>query len=192
MNQTALIVEHGVDEMAAAGLEPLPSRLVRPPRVKGSPVHFECRLHQIVALPGHKPSSVHHVVIGHVVAVHIDDAALTDGWPRGCSQDAADRAARLQGLHQRRVRCSRWRSRRPKTTWSRGKAGKRGVTELAGERIEPMGLFEITPELARESGFLGVVDLLKVAKHGKGENVYLVRFHHIGPPSNVAGEKASR
>jgi flavin reductase (DIM6/NTAB) family NADH-FMN oxidoreductase RutF len=79
MNQTALIIEHGVDEMAATGLEPLPSRLVRPPRVKGSPVHFECRLHQIVTLPGHKPSSEHHVVIGQVVAVHIDDAALTDG-----------------------------------------------------------------------------------------------------------------
>ncbi len=63
--------------MAAVGLDPLPSRLVRPPRVKGSPVHFECRLHQIIALPGHKPSSNHFVVIGRVVAVHIDDAALT-------------------------------------------------------------------------------------------------------------------
>jgi flavin reductase (DIM6/NTAB) family NADH-FMN oxidoreductase RutF len=77
MNQTALFVERGVDEMAAAGLEQLPSRLVRPPRVKGSPVHFECRFHQIITLPGHKPSSEHHVVIGRVVAVHIDDAALT-------------------------------------------------------------------------------------------------------------------
>jgi flavin reductase (DIM6/NTAB) family NADH-FMN oxidoreductase RutF len=77
MNETALIVEGGVDELRAAGLEALPSRLVRPPRVKGSPVQFECRLHQIVALPGHVPSSAHHVVIGRVVAVHIDDAALT-------------------------------------------------------------------------------------------------------------------
>lgn len=77
MNETARIVERGVDEMAAAGLEPLPSRLVRPPRVNGSPVHFECRLHQIVKLPGRKPSSEHHVVFGQVVAVHIDDAALT-------------------------------------------------------------------------------------------------------------------
>ena len=77
MNETAWIIERGVDEMAAAGLEPLPSRLVRPPRVKGSPVHFECRLHQIVTLPGRKPSGEHHVVIGQVVAVHIDDAALT-------------------------------------------------------------------------------------------------------------------
>lgn len=77
MNETAWIIERGVDEMAAAGLEPLPSRLVRPPRVKGSPVHFECRLHQIVTLPGRKPSGEHHVVFGQVVAVHIDDAALT-------------------------------------------------------------------------------------------------------------------
>src|SRR3954471_15575794 len=77
MNETARIVERGVDEMAAVGLEPLPSRLVRPPRVKGSPVQFECRLHQVVVLPGRVPSSNHHLVIGHVVAVHIDDAALT-------------------------------------------------------------------------------------------------------------------
>jgi len=55
--------------------------------------------------------------------------------------------------------------------------------EIEIDSIEPMGLFEITPELARESGFLGLVDLLKVAKHGKGENVYLVRFHYINPSS---------
>jgi|SRR5579883_2446980 len=77
MNQTALIVNREIDELSAAGLEALPSRLVRPPRVKGSPVHFECKLHQIVKLPGNKPRSEHHLVIGRVVAVHIDDAALT-------------------------------------------------------------------------------------------------------------------
>jgi len=77
MNTTAMIVERGVDEMAAAGLEALPSRLVRPPRVKGSPVHFECRLHQVIELPGRKSSSAHQLVIGQVVAVHIDDDALT-------------------------------------------------------------------------------------------------------------------
>jgi hypothetical protein len=37
-------------------------------------------------------------------------------------------------------------------------------------------MVDITPELARRSGFLGVVDLLKVAKHGPGENVYLIEF----------------
>lgn len=77
MNRTSLIVERGVDEMRAAGLVPLPSRLVRPPRVQGAPVHFECRLHQIVRLPGRRPRDVHHLVIGHVLAVHIEDWALT-------------------------------------------------------------------------------------------------------------------
>lgn len=77
MNETARIVERGVDEMAAAGLQGEPSRLVRPPRIKGSPVQFECRLHQIVLLPGRTPAARHHLVIGHVVAVHIDDGALT-------------------------------------------------------------------------------------------------------------------
>src|SRR5215472_12345895 len=49
------------------------------------------------------------------------------------------------------------------------------------DSIEPIGFPDITPELARESGFLGVLDLLKIAKHGKGERIYLVRFHYIPP-----------
>jgi hypothetical protein len=53
--------------------------------------------------------------------------------------------------------------------------------EIEVDSIKPIGLPDITGELARESGFLGVVDLLKVAKHGKGENIYLVRFHYLPP-----------
>ncbi len=44
--------------------------------------------------------------------------------------------------------------------------------------IRQITLDHITPELARRSGFDGVVDLLKVAKHGPGENVYLVEFEY--------------
>ncbi|MDE0058879.1 MAG: flavin reductase family protein [Defluviicoccus sp.] len=77
MNQSALIVERGVDELAAAGLEALPSLLVRPPRVKGAPVHFECRHYRTLDLPGRIPRAAHKVVFGEVVGVHIDDAALT-------------------------------------------------------------------------------------------------------------------
>jgi len=43
--------------------------------------------------------------------------------------------------------------------------------EIEVDSIEPIGLPDIIPELARASGFLGVVDLLKVANHGKGRNV---------------------
>ncbi len=47
------------------------------------------------------------------------------------------------------------------------------------DSITPIGLPDITPQLARESGFLGVIDLLKVAKHGQGNNIYLIRFHYL-------------
>jgi hypothetical protein len=53
--------------------------------------------------------------------------------------------------------------------------------EIEVDSIKPIGFLDITPSLARESGFLGVVDLLKVAKHGKGENIYLVGFHYVPP-----------
>jgi hypothetical protein len=53
--------------------------------------------------------------------------------------------------------------------------------EIQVDSITPIGFPDITPELARESGFLGLIDLLKVAKHGKGENIYLVRFHYVPP-----------
>ena len=44
--------------------------------------------------------------------------------------------------------------------------------------IRRISLADITPELARRSGFRGVVDLLKVAKHGSGENVYIIEFKY--------------
>src|SRR5580692_8917551 len=53
--------------------------------------------------------------------------------------------------------------------------------EIEIDSIEPIGLPDITPELARASGFLGVLDLLKVARHGRGENIYLIRFHYVPP-----------
>ncbi len=51
--------------------------------------------------------------------------------------------------------------------------------EIEIDSITPIGLQDITGTLARESGFLGVIDLLKVAKHGRGENIYLIRFHYV-------------
>jgi hypothetical protein len=74
----------------------------------------------------------------------------------------------------------------------RVKAGKRygstGVGEIEVDSIEQIEMSDITPELARESGFNGVVDLLKIAKHGYGTNVYLVRFHYVPPPGSAAAK----
>jgi hypothetical protein len=53
--------------------------------------------------------------------------------------------------------------------------------EIEVEALLPIELEDITPALARESGFDGVEDLLSVARHGRGEHVYLVRFHYLPP-----------
>ena len=46
------------------------------------------------------------------------------------------------------------------------------------DKMRQIEFDDITSSLARESGFLNVVDLLKTAKHGRGENVYLIEFHY--------------
>src|ERR1700683_100612 len=63
--------------------------------------------------------------------------------------------------------------------------------EIEVDSIEPIGFPGITPQLARESGFLGLIDLLKVAKHGKGENIYLVRFHYLPPGGTRPARKSN-
>ena len=56
-----------------------------------------------------------------------------------------------------------------------------GEGQIEVDSIDLIAIQDITHALAIESGFLGVIDLLKVAKHGPGDNVYLIRFHYIPP-----------
>ena len=80
MNQTSATVPSEVDEFALAGLMPLASTLVRPPRVLQSPVSFECRHTQTLQLQGIDGVAVPTwLVLGEVVAVHIDKRLLKDG-----------------------------------------------------------------------------------------------------------------
>lgn len=80
INITSQLLSPETDEAELAGLEMIPSRIVRPPRVAASPVHLECRFHCSLALPGNALDQVHHVVVGRVVGVHIrDDVITSDG-----------------------------------------------------------------------------------------------------------------
>jgi hypothetical protein len=74
--------------------------------------------------------------------------------------------------------------------WQRPQVKVGGIYPMEGghilvESIREIALEDVTGDLARRSGFLGVVDLLKVAKHGRGERVYLVEFEFI-PPAPAA------
>jgi hypothetical protein len=61
--------------------------------------------------------------------------------------------------------------------------------EIEVDAVIPITLGDITPELARQSGFLGVMDLLEVARHGRGRNVYLVQFHYRPPRGRRASQR---
>ncbi|WP_348707812.1 flavin reductase family protein [Acidovorax soli] len=80
MNQSCAAVPPEVNEFELAGLTPLPSEKVRPPRVAESPVTFECRSTQILQLQGIDGAKVPTwLVLGEVVAVHIAKTLLKDG-----------------------------------------------------------------------------------------------------------------
>jgi flavin reductase (DIM6/NTAB) family NADH-FMN oxidoreductase RutF len=80
MNITSAAVEPGVSEPELAKLEMAPSIVVKPPRVRKSPIAFECKYAQTVKLPGPdgKPHSF-SIVIGEVVSIYIDEAIVVDG-----------------------------------------------------------------------------------------------------------------
>ena len=93
------------------------------------------------------------------------------------------------GIRRGRIRCS-------VRIWTRPhvKAGGRYRMEegqIVVDSIAPMRLEAITDALARESGFSDVKDLLQTAKHGPGDNVYLIRFHYL-PPGGWDVQPAAR
>ena len=80
MNATCATVPYGTDEFTLAGLTKLSSRLVGPPRVGESPVHFECKVTEILPLRDHKGGATPaFLVLGEVVAAHIDRRLLKEG-----------------------------------------------------------------------------------------------------------------
>lgn len=87
-----------------------------------------------------------------------------------------------EGVREGRIRCS-------VRIWTRPHVRVGGVYPIEGghivvDSIRPISLGDVTGELARRSGFDGVVDLLKMARHGSGRNVYLIGFHYVpaSPP----------
>lgn len=82
-----------------------------------------------------------------------------------------------EGIRRGEITCSIriWRSPRVKV------GGRYAMDQgfVVVDSISGVALSDVTGDLARLSGFGGVVDLLKTAKHGSGTNVYLVRFHYV-------------
>lgn len=85
-----------------------------------------------------------------------------------------------EGVREGRIPCS-------VRIWHRPRVKMGGIYPMDDghiviQSIRQIGIGNITGELARQTGFKGVVDLLKVAKHGSGTNVYLIDFQYIEAP----------
>jgi flavin reductase (DIM6/NTAB) family NADH-FMN oxidoreductase RutF len=74
MNLTSAEFDYGVSELKRAGLEPEPAERVRPPRVRQSPIHFECELMQIVVV-GEGPLAA-NLIIGRILLLHVAGCVL--------------------------------------------------------------------------------------------------------------------
>lgn len=74
MNASSIEAPSDLNEFEYAGLTPVPSRIVKPPRVAESPIHFECILKELVEI-GNEPGGG-SVVFGTVLHIHVDDSVL--------------------------------------------------------------------------------------------------------------------
>ena len=84
-----------------------------------------------------------------------------------------------EGIRQGRIKCSIRIWLRPRV-----KVGGRyrmDEGQIVVDSIRPIRLADITHDLARESGFASVKDLLQTARHGRGDKVFLIRFHYLRP-----------
>jgi len=75
MNQTSGAWDRGVDEFELAGIEKAQCDTINCARVAGAPANLECKLTQIVQLPG----EANFAVFGEVTGVHMRDDCLVDG-----------------------------------------------------------------------------------------------------------------
>ena len=84
-----------------------------------------------------------------------------------------------EGIRRGRIRCSVriWQQPRVRV------GGRYQMDEghIVVDSIDEIDVDDVTDGLARESGFATVADLMRVARHGSGDNIYLVRFHYLPP-----------
>ena len=84
-----------------------------------------------------------------------------------------------EGIRRGRIRCSVRIWTRPNVKV--GGRYKMDDGSIVVDSIERIAVRDITHDLARESGFESVAALLRVARHGRGRKVYLIRFHYLRP-----------
>ncbi len=100
INNTSINLPPDADEFAYAGLTPIPSTKVKPPRVAESPIHFECEMVHHYNLEGHKYGGA-TIIIGRIVMFHVADNVLLDDYK--INREVYKPIARLEGYNYAKI-----------------------------------------------------------------------------------------
>jgi flavin reductase (DIM6/NTAB) family NADH-FMN oxidoreductase RutF len=140
----------GVNEFVKAGLTPIPSDVVRPFRVKESPVQFECRVQQVIETG--TGGGAGNLVLCEVVRIHVDEAVLD---ARGkIDQRKIDLVGRMGGHYYCRAHGDAlFELAQPTTNLGAGvdalPAHARLSTVLTGNELGQLGALEQVPDETR-------------------------------------------
>ncbi|KAK9833388.1 hypothetical protein WJX81_000759 [Elliptochloris bilobata] len=117
-NHTCGSYDRGVDELELAGLMPVPSVIVKPPRVAESVVQLECKLRGTYEVKNTKGDSTGRIMIGEVVLVHVAEAVVNRSQEGKLTVDLAKYrpVSRLGGDSYARI-CEAYDLPRPDTFW---------------------------------------------------------------------------
>jgi flavin reductase (DIM6/NTAB) family NADH-FMN oxidoreductase RutF len=96
MNASSVNLPPEGNDFEYAGLTPIASDLISPPRVKESPISFECELVHHYSLEGHKDGGA-TIMIGRIVMFHVDDSVLLPDYK--INQETYRPIARLAGYN---------------------------------------------------------------------------------------------
>lgn len=103
----------------------------------------------------------------------------------------------MQFAKHLRERVRRGRIRCTVRVWTRPHVRVGGRYPMEGGAVEVQSIEEIrdgdvTDDLARESGFADVADLMATARHGSGQTIYLIRFRYLPPAAGMFDAAAPR
>jgi flavin reductase (DIM6/NTAB) family NADH-FMN oxidoreductase RutF len=167
----------GINEFAKAGFTPLPSSVVRPLRVKESPVQFECKVNQVIELGN--SGGAGNLILCEVIKIHIDDEVLN---AKGAiDQQKIDLVARMGGNWYCRAHGDAlFEVDKPLTTLGIGvdaiPYSIRNSTVLSGNNLGQLGNVEHLPTEEEVHAYIHQEDVARILQEGKN-NVEAVHVY---------------
>jgi flavin reductase (DIM6/NTAB) family NADH-FMN oxidoreductase RutF len=170
----------GVNEFEKSGLTPLASEIVRPPRVKESPVQLECRVNDVVALGSEGGAG--NLVICEVLKMHIDESILDENLQ--IDQQKLDSVARMGGNWYSRANAGMFEVPKPLTTLGIGvdqiPKNIRNSKVLTGNDLGILGNVEELPSAEDINSFTAANKHLETVNNSEEIHKLAQNFIHQG------------